>query len=56
MNMNKIYSCSSICDNGAVAVSVAGGRWRFAARSRAIRDISGVIRLIFSSSSASARR
>jgi len=49
------YSRSSICDNGVGTFSVTTCRCRLAARC-ATRDLSGVRRFIFSSSSASARR
>lgn len=51
-----IYSCSSICDNGAGAFSPTTCRCRLAARNFAIREAPGAILLIFSSSSASDRR
>jgi len=51
----KIYFHSSIWDNGPVTFSATVCRCRLAARC-AIRDLSGVRRFIFSSSSASARR
>ncbi len=34
----RIYSCSSICDNGAETFSLATCRCRFAARNFSIRD------------------